>query len=234
MCVLIAFYLPVSTPLSRGRANSGILGSMQMAVELLVGLGLASCAGLRAWLPLLVVSLLAHRGYLELNPSFAFLGRQDALVVFGAATVLEVLGDKVAMVDHFLDAIGTVVRPAAGAVLLSATFVSLDPLVALCLGLSVGGAAAFTVNAGKALARAKATALLPLHGGAGNAMLSLFEDLLTAVGLGLVALAPWLAALVALVLVSVSVWLLVTFVRQGGRLLASLRGRAGASSSVAG
>ena len=198
---------------------------MEVFIELLVGLGLASCAGLRAWLPMLVVSLLAHHGYLELNPSFAFLGRQDALVVFGTATVLEVLGDKFAVVDHCLDALGTVVRPAAGAVLVSATFVSLDPLVALCLGLSVGGATAFTVNAGKALARAKATALLPVHGGAGNAALSTLEDLTAAAGLALVALAPWLAALVALVLVAASAWMMVAFLRRGGRLLAWLRGR---------
>lgn len=200
---------------------------MEIAVQLLVALGLASCAGLRAWLPLLLVSALAHQGYLELNPAFAFLGRQDALVVFGAATVLEILGDKFVAVDHFMDAVGTVVRPAAGALLASSMFVSLDPLTATALGLIVGGSSAFTVHAGKALARAKATALFPLHGGLGNAALSVAEDAVTAVGLFLVTHAPWLAALVALVLMAGSIWLVLLFARQGGRLVNWLFRRGG-------
>ncbi|MGI5845477.1 MAG: DUF4126 domain-containing protein [Candidatus Xenobium sp.] len=192
---------------------------MEFAVELLVGLALASCAGLRAWLPLLLVGLLAQRGYLELHPGFAFLGRPDALVVFSTATVVEVLGDKFPLVDHCLDAIGAVVRPAAGAVLLSAMFVSMDPLLSLALGLMLGGGVAFTVNAGKALVRAKLSALMPAHGGLGNSAVSLGEDLLATLGVALVALAPWLAGLLALFLVLGSAWLVVVFVRSGGRIL---------------
>lgn len=198
---------------------------MDLAVQLLVALGLASCAGLRAWLPLLIVSLLAQNGYLELNQAFAFLARQDAVIIFAVATVLEILGDKVVAVDHFLDAVGAVVRPAAGAVLASAMFVSLDPLMAIVLGLIVGGSSAFTVNAGKALARTKATALAPFHGGAGNAAMSLGEDLVTAGSLWLIALNPLLAALIASTLIVGSLWLVSLFVRKGGHLLAWLRAR---------
>jgi hypothetical protein len=36
-----------------------------------------------------------------------------ALVTLGVATAVEILGDKVPVVDHVLDAIGTVVRPMA-------------------------------------------------------------------------------------------------------------------------
>lgn len=198
---------------------------MDLAVQLLVALGLASCAGLRAWLPLLIVSLLAQNGYLELNQAFAFLGRQDAVIIFAVATVLEILGDKVVAVDHFLDAVGTVVRPAAGAVLASAMFVSLDPLVAVIFGLIVGGSTAFTVNAGKAIARAKATALSPLHGGLGNTAMSVGEDLVAAGTLWLIAVSPWLAALVASTLIVGSVWLVLAFVRAGGHLVAWLRSR---------
>lgn len=199
---------------------------MEIAVELLVGLALASCAGLRAWLPLLMVGLLAQRGYLELHPAFSFLGRPDALMVFGAATVLEVLGDKFPLVDHCLDAVGAVVRPAAGAVLLSAMFVSMDPLVGVALGLMLGGGAAFTVNAGKALVRAKVSTWFPAHGGVGNAAVSLGEDLLAMSGVVLVALAPWLAGLLGLFLVLASAWLVGVFIRKGGRVLAWLSARA--------
>lgn len=199
---------------------------MEIAIELLLALALASCTGLRAWLPLLAVSLLARHGYMELHPSFAFLARTDALVVFGAATAIEILGDKVVAVDHALDAVGAVVRPAAGAVLASSMFLKLDPLAAVALGLIVGGGAAFTVNAGKALARTQATALAPAHGGLGNAALSTLEDLVTAAGVALAVVAPWLAALVALSLLAASFYLIRAFLRTGGHLLNWLRRRA--------
>lgn len=199
---------------------------MDVAVELLLALGLASCAGLRAWAPLLLVSRLAQHGYLQLQEEFAFLARSEAVLIFAVATAVEVLGDKFAVVDHALDALGTVVRPAAGTLLASSMFVSLDPLTAVVLGLIVGGSSAFTVNAGKALARAQATALAPLHGGLGNAVVSVVEDLLAGLSLVFVVVAPWLAALIAVLLIAGSAWLLVHFLRQGGRLLAWLRGRA--------
>lgn len=199
---------------------------MEYAVPIIMGIGLASCAGLRAWLPLLMVSVLYHSGYAELNPMFAFLGRTDTLVLFLVASVVEVIGDKFAVVDHALDVAGIVLRPAAGAVLVSSVITSLDPLANVTLGLAVGGGAALTVNAGKALARTWVTAMVPAHGGFGNFFLSGIEDVAAAAGLGLVWTGPWLAALVALVLLLCSAKLVVMFIGQGGHLFCWLFGRA--------
>lgn len=194
--------------------------SMELVVQIAMGLSIAACAGLRAFLPLLVVGLLGHNGYLQLNPAFAFLARTDALIVFGLATVVELLADKVVVVDHFLDGLATFARPVAGTLLAGSLLTHLDPLPAAALALVVGGAPAFTVHAGKAVARAKASMLAPLHGGFGNTLLSLGEDAVSGFGIGLAILAPLVAAVLSLALIGFAVWLLVHFAGVWRRWLA--------------
>ena len=40
-------------------------------------------------------------------------------MLFGLATLIEIVGDKIPAVDHALDALSTLLRPAAGALLAS-------------------------------------------------------------------------------------------------------------------
>jgi len=197
--------------------------SMELVIQIAMGLSLAACAGLRAFLPLLVVGLLGRSGYLELNPAFAFLSRTDALIVFGLATLVELLADKVMVVDHFLDGLSTFVRPVAGTLLAGSLLTQLDPLPAAALAIVVGGAPALTVHAGKSVARAKASLLTPLHGGLGNTALSIGEDAVSGLGLWLAIVAPIFAALLALALVGFAVWLLVHFASVWRRWLTSKR-----------
>ena len=82
-----------------------------------LAIGLAACAGLRAWLPLLLVGGLARAGVLSLGTSFGFLASNRALILFGVATAIEIVGDKVPAVDHALDMLSTVLRPAAGSLI---------------------------------------------------------------------------------------------------------------------
>lgn len=195
---------------------------MSVVLQLMMGISLAACAGLRAWLPMLVVGLLAHGGYVHLNSSFEFLARNDALIIFGVATAIELVGDKIIAVDHFLDAVSTVVRPAVGTVLASSMLTKLDPLAAVVLGLIVGGGASFTVHAGKAVVRAKASALVPFHGGVANAAISVVEDLISGVGLWISVQLPVLAFVLALVVIVTAIWLVIKFIKTGKRLFASL------------
>jgi len=90
---------------------------MDILTQLMAGSSLAAFAGLRAWLPLLALGLLAREGYAHINPEFQILTTTPVLIVLGLLTVLEFLGDKVIAVDHFLDAVGTLLRPISGAVL---------------------------------------------------------------------------------------------------------------------
>ena len=142
--------------------------------SLALGIALAACAGLRAWLPLLLASLLARAGWLDLGPSFQFLASNKALLLFAVATVIEIVGDKVPVMDHALDAIGTPLRPAAGALLAASVMGHVsDPLTALVLGTAVGAPAALVPHAAKTALRAASTTFT---GGLANPILSLIED----------------------------------------------------------
>lgn len=184
------------------------MNGLELALQLCMGIGLAACSGLRAFLPCLVVGALGRADYLQLGEAYSFLERTDSLIIFGVATVLEVLGDKILAVDHFLDTVGTVLRPAAGTVLVSAVMVKLDPTAALALGLIAGGGTAFTIHAGKSFTRAHSTAASPLHLGTGNTALSFVEDAVAGVGLFLSVLAPVFAFLLTVALLALAVWVL--------------------------
>ncbi len=141
---------------------------------LALAIALAASAGLRAWLPLLLAGGLARAGVLDLGASFSFLASNKALVLFGVATVIELVGDKVPAVDHALDVIGTPLRPAAGALLAASVLGTVsDPLTALVLGTAVGAPSALVPHAAKAALRTVSTTLT---GGLANPLLSFLED----------------------------------------------------------
>ena len=157
-----------------------------------LGIGLAACAGLRAWLPLLLAGALARFGFLELGSSFRFIASNRALVLFGAATLVEIVGDKFPAVDHALDALSTVLRPAAGTLLAASVMWQVsDPLTALALGAAVGAPSALVPHAAKSLLRAGSTALT---GGLANPLLSFVEDVAAVVLFILAVVVPVLVA----------------------------------------
>lgn len=194
---------------------------MEILVQLMMGVGLAASAGLRAFLPTLAVGLLARAGFLELNSSVEFLTRTDVLVILAVATVVEFLGDKIVVVDNILDTVGTVVRPAAGTLLASSVLLGLDPFMAALLGLATGGATSLAVQSGKAALRAGTTSLLPVHGGFGNTLVSIVEDIVSVVGVALAVLVPVLAFAFAVGLVIGGVVLLKKGIRAGRKMISS-------------
>jgi uncharacterized membrane protein len=166
-------------------------GWSDLALALALGVSLAACAGLRAWLPLLLAGSAARMGWMELGSSFQFLTSDRALILFGVATVVEMAADKVPALDHLLDALSTVVRPAAGSLLAASVLWPVsDPLTALSLGVAVGAPAALLPHAGKSMLRAASTALTA---GLANPVISLLEDLAVFVLFVLAVLLPLLA-----------------------------------------
>ena len=63
---------------------------MELALSLLLGIGLASAAGLRIFLPALVASVAVQQGLVTPGEGFAWLGTWPAIVCFAVATVVEV------------------------------------------------------------------------------------------------------------------------------------------------
>jgi len=153
-----------------------------------LAIALAACAGLRAWLPLLLAGAMSRAGYLQLGDSFRFLGSNKALTLFAIATVLELLGDKIPALDHALDVLGTPLRPAAGALLAASVLGQLsDPLTAVVLGTALGAPAALVPHAAKSALRAASTTLTA---GLANPVLSLMEDAATLMFFALAVLVP--------------------------------------------
>lgn len=166
---------------------------------LALAIALAASAGLRAWLPLLLAGVLARAGVLDLGESFSFLSSNKALILFGVATVIELVGDKVPAVDHALDVMGTPLRPAAGALLAASVLGTVtDPLTALALGTAVGAPSALVPHAAKTAIRTVSTTLT---GGLANPILSFLEDVITVVMLVLAVFVPILV--VALLAVTI-------------------------------
>jgi hypothetical protein len=166
-----------------------------------LAIALAACAGLRAWLPLLLAGGLSRAGLLELGPQFQFLGSGKALALFALATLIELTADKLPAVDHALDALSTLLRPAAGALLAASVIGRVtDPLTAAALGVAVGAPSALVPHAAKATLRAASSTLT---GGLANPVLSVLEDLASFVLFALAVLVPLLVAATVLL---VALW----------------------------
>jgi hypothetical protein len=169
--------------------------------------GLSSSAGLNAYLPLLVVALLARfTDLITLNPPWDALESWWVIGVLAVLLGIEMLVDKVPAVDSVNDVIQTFIRPAAGAVLFAASagvIGDTHPVVALVCGLLVAGG----VHAVKATARPIITGTT---GGLLNPVVSFLEDVLSFVVAVLSILAPILGLLLLLILI---VW----FVRRRWR-----------------
>jgi hypothetical protein len=84
-------------------------------LELLTGTGLAASAGLNAYIPLLAVGLLArYTTLVSLPPAWDWLSNEWVLGILAVLLVIEVVADKVPVVDSVNDVVQTVVRPTAG------------------------------------------------------------------------------------------------------------------------
>ena len=86
-------------------------------LEILTGVGLAAAAGLNAYIPLLALGLASRfLEFVQLPPSWAWLSNEWVLVILGVLLVIEIVADKIPVVDTINDWLQTVVRPAAGGI----------------------------------------------------------------------------------------------------------------------
>jgi hypothetical protein len=184
--------------------------ALTWVLTITLGFSLAACAGLRAWLPMLVAGLTARfTDQIELGESYQFLESTPALVLFGVATVVEMVGDKFPVVDHALDAFGTVARPVAGALLSAAVLYQVEnPLFALGIGILVGAPTAAVPHAVKAASRGISTSLTA---GIANPLLSIAEDV---TALAIAALAVLLPIAVAFSVLVIGAVILTYLVRR--------------------
>lgn len=84
-------------------------------LEALTGTGLAASAGLNAYIPLLTMGLLArYTDAIALPAGWDWLSNGWTLLILAVLLAVEMVADKVPLVDHLNDVVQTVVRPTAG------------------------------------------------------------------------------------------------------------------------
>ncbi|MBM2621297.1 DUF4126 domain-containing protein [Actinoplanes sp. LDG1-06] len=84
-------------------------------LEALTGTGLAASAGLNAYIPLMIMGLLARwTDTIDLPTGWDWLSNGWTLLILAVLLVIEMVADKVPVVDHVNDVVQTVVRPTAG------------------------------------------------------------------------------------------------------------------------
>lgn len=86
-------------------------------MELLTGFGLATAAGLNAYIPLLALGLLSRfTDLVSLPHGWAWLENGWVMAIVAVLLVIEVVADKIPALDSVNDAIQTFVRPTAGGI----------------------------------------------------------------------------------------------------------------------
>jgi hypothetical protein len=189
------------------------------AVELIaLAASVSLLAGWRLYLVVFATGVAMKYGWIALPDQLRTLDILSSgwiIGIAGAGALAEFFADKIAWVDSVWDAIHSFVRPLGGALLSLAIVDAGDPAWQVGSFL-LGGGAAFLAHAGKAGARTLVnTSPEPFS----NVVVSTAEDVATG---GLFALAianPIAAALIAIMLVMLSLWLVFAARRALRRLL---------------
>jgi hypothetical protein len=188
------------------------MNAMNVALAVLLGLGLSASTGLNTFLPLLLLGSAARFGIagITLGDKFGWLTSDVALIVLIVASIVEIVADKIPALDHFLDAVGTFVRPLAGGLAAASVLVHVDPTVAAVVGLIIGAPTSFGFHALKSGARVASSATTF---GCANPVISLVEDVLS-FGLSVLSIFAPIVVPVALALVFWMLWTLVKKLRR--------------------
>lgn len=138
--------------------------------------GLATSAGLNAYIPLLLVALTAKfTNLIQLSEPYDVLVSWWVIGFLAVLLLIETFVDKVPALDSMNDIIHTFIRPAAGAFLFAATsgvITEISPVLAVIAGILVAG----SVHGLKTAARPMITASTA---GMGNWMVSIVEDVIS-------------------------------------------------------
>lgn len=193
------------------------------AVELIaLAASVSLLAGWRLYLVTFATGLAMKLGWIALPEqldALDVLASNWIIAIAGAGALAEFFADKVAWVDSLWDSIHSVIRPVGGALLALAVVDASDPAWQVGSFL-LGGGAAFLAHAGKAGARTLVNTSPEPYS---NIAVSTGEDVATIGLFGLAIANPIIAAVIALILVIVSLWLVLAARRALARLLGPRR-----------
>ncbi|HEY5269817.1 MAG TPA: DUF4126 domain-containing protein [Anaerolineales bacterium] len=177
---------------------------MDALFGIMTAFGLSASAGLNAYIPLLVVGVIAHyTDWINLNPPYDLLANPWVLIVVGVLLIIEMLADKIPAVNHVNDIIQTGIRPAAGAIIFAASahaITNVQPVIAILCGLLVAGSVHVVKSA------AVRPAVTATTGGAANVPVSIAEDVIATVVSILSIVIPVLVAVFLVIFVALIIW----------------------------
>jgi hypothetical protein len=166
--------------------------------------GLSWASGLRLYMTLFIAGWFGRNGWIDLPPALEVLESSWVMGVTGMLCVIEFLADKVPGVDSMWDAVQTVIRIPAGALLGAAALGQMDPVWTAVAGI-LGGTFAAGAHATKAGSRALInTSPEPFS----NWAASLSEDAAVVAGLWAAFFHPWVLFVFLAIFFLFALWLL--------------------------
>src|SRR5262245_35261538 len=148
------------------------MSNFDIALSVVLGVGLAAATGFRIFLPMLVLSAGAYFGHIPLGESFAWLATPTALVMLTVAAVLEIAAYYVPGVDNLLDTLATPGAFVAGTIVSAAVMTDVDPMLRWTAAIIAGGGVAGLTQSITAMLRANSTVFT---GGLGNPVIATAE-----------------------------------------------------------
>lgn len=174
----------------------------QAFLSLATAFGLSTAAGLNAYIPLLVVAVLARTtSLITLNEPYDAMSSWWVIGALAVLLAIEILVDKIPAADTVNDVIHTFIRPTAGAILFAAAtnVIGLHPALAAICGVILAGGVHAAKTGGRPVVAATTAGL-------GNPVVSTIEDVVSFVTSLLAVVAPYLVAALIIVGLGLFTW----------------------------
>ena len=177
------------------------MDTVQFLLALCLGLGLSAACGFRVFIPPLAMSVAAMHGVIDLSSDWQWVSSPVAVILLGAATLIEILAYFIPWVSNALDSVELIMAPVAG-MLVTASSLSIagdmHPVMLWATAAIVGGGTAELVEGTSVMTRLVASSTT---GGAGGPVVGVIELLAATVLAILAILAPVLALILVVGLI---------------------------------
>ncbi len=179
---------------------------MEVLSGVLAAFGLSASAGLNAYIPLLVIALLARfTDFIQLSSPWNAITSWWIIGLLLLLSLVEFFADKIPAINHANDAIQTFIRPIAGAIVFAAAanaITEVHPILALGAGVLVSG----TVHTVKSAA--VRPAVTATTGGVGNVPVSIAEDVFATLLSIIAIIVPIFITFLFIMITALVVWLI--------------------------
>lgn len=185
--------------------------------------GLALASGIDAYIPLLAFSLSVRYLHLfKVNPNLAFITQDWFIIALIILAIANLFADKIPIVDHIWDAIHTVIRPVAGAIVAAAASGTDTSGAGFLIPVILGGTLAGMTHTTKTATRLASTATTV---GIANIPLSIAENIMVIIATLLSLYAPIIMVVIVVIFVIIFLLIVPRLIRMLRRSLQRPRTR---------